>query len=233
MSRRNKLQKFSENLAFPNVYENFNIMDGRLFGEGGREVDMKGHWAEKAFGNDRPITLELACGRGEYSLGLARKYPDRNFIGVDIKGARIWKGAKTALEEDLKNVCFLRIRIEQLERFFDAEEISEIWITFPDPFLKKSKVNRRLTSPRFLKAYSQILQKGGRLHLKTDEPVLYEYTLEVLQEDPKCEILQACADIYSAPLPLAELEIKTWYERMHLREGKKIKYTQWKFEEEC
>ena len=150
MSRRNKLQKFAELLTFPNVYENFDPENPQLIGLNGMPVDRKGKWKKEHFKNDFPITLELACGRGEYSLGLGRMYPERNFIGVDIKGARIWKGARIALEENLTNVAFLRTRIEQIALFFDPEEIDEIWITFPDPFLRKSKANRRLTSCRFL-----------------------------------------------------------------------------------
>jgi tRNA (guanine-N7-)-methyltransferase len=224
MSRRNKLQKFAEILSFPNVYENFDSYPPRLVGLNGEEVNLKGQWQQQHFKNDHPITLELACGRGEYSLALARKYPERNFIGVDIKGARIWKGAKIALEENLPNVAFLRTRIELITAFFAPEEIASIWITFPDPFLRKSKRNRRLTSPNFLKHYRKLLKKDGLVHLKTDEPVLYDYTLEVLEEDEKCKILYSDSDIYSKPLPMEELEVKTYYEKMHLEKGKTIKY---------
>jgi tRNA (guanine-N7-)-methyltransferase len=231
MSRRNKLLKFSENLSLPNVYENFHVLDSKLLGAGGKEVDIRGRWAERAFGNSNPLTVELACGRGEYSLGLARRDPGRNFLGVDIKGARIWRGAKNALEEGLENVSFLRTRIEQLEKFFHPKEISEIWITFPDPFLKERKANRRLTSTRFQNIYRNLIGKDGVLHLKTDEPVLYEYTLDVLESNSMYEIRIANDDIYSGPLVSAELEIQTYYERMHLEAGKTIKYIQWVFRE--
>ena len=147
MAGRNKLQKFAENLTFPNVYESFDLTKPQLTGLHGAEVDLRGKWASEHFGNDHPITLELACGRGEYTLDLARQYPDRNFIGVDIKGARIWRGAKTALAEGLDNAAFLRTRIEAISHFFAPAEVDEIWITFPDPCLKKGKENRRLTAP--------------------------------------------------------------------------------------
>jgi tRNA (guanine-N7-)-methyltransferase len=225
MSRRNKLQKFAELLHFENVYENFDPRTTELIGPGGLPATIRGEWARQHFGNDRPITLELACGRGEYSLGLARRFPERNFIGVDIKGARIWKGASIALDEGLTNVAFLRTRIEQISRFFLPGEIAEIWITFPDPFLKSSKANRRLTAPGFLAEYQKILRPGGLIHLKTDSPELYAFTLEeALPEYPQAKLLYHDDDIYSKPLPMPELEIKTYYERMHLRDGKTIKY---------
>ena len=222
MSRRNKLQKFAELLAFPNVYENFGAE--LLSGSNGVMTDLRGQWAVRHFKNENPITLELACGRGEYTLGLARQYPNRNFIGVDVKGARIWKGAYTALQENLRNVAFLRTRIEQIARFFAPAEVSEIWITFPDPFLRPSKINRRLTSPFFLNEYRKILRLGGIVHLKTDEPNLYEFTLETLAADPKAVLLYHSADIYAAPPPFEELTLKTYYEKIHLEEGKTIKY---------
>ncbi|MEM0993190.1 MAG: tRNA (guanosine(46)-N7)-methyltransferase TrmB [Bacteroidota bacterium] len=222
MSKRNKLQKFSEIYAFPHVYENFNAKDPKLAGKDGEIVERKGQWAVKHFQNNNPITLELACGKGEYTLGLARRYPNRNFIGVDIKGARIWKGAKTALEEDLKNVAFLRTRIEQLHYFFEPAEVAEIWITFPDPFLKKE--NRRLTAPRFLEMYQQLLPSSGLLHLKTDSPDLYAFTLEVLQTVETFQLIYEANDIYSQALFTPELDIKTFYERMHLADQRTIKY---------
>lgn len=230
MSKRNKLQKFAELLTFPNVYENFDPRNPQLIGMGGMPVSLRGCWAEAHFKNDHPITLELACGRGEYTLGLARRYPGRNFIGVDIKGARIWKGAKIALEEGLENAAFLRTRIEQIALFFAPGEISEIWITFPDPFLKKGKANRRLTAPGFLKGYRQLLKEDGQVHLKTDSPQLYEFTLEVLAEEPGVSLSYQNNDIYAGPLPIPELELKTYYEKMHLEDGRKIKYVRFRFE---
>ena len=228
MSKRNKLQKFAELLALPNVYENFNPLEPKLYGLNGALVSMKGEWASKHFGNDQPITLELACGRGEYTLGLARQNPRRNFMGVDVKGARIWRGAKIALEEGLANAAFLRLRIEQLSRFFEAGEVSEIWITFPDPFLRNSKASRRLTAPRFLAEYKKVLAPGGLIHLKTYEPNFFSFTLEALAKYPGAEILHQDEDIYSKPLPIPELELKTYYERIHLQEGKAIKYVRFR-----
>lgn len=230
MSKRNKLQKFAELLSFPNVYENFNPKAPQLHGMNGVPVDLKGAWCSNHFGNDNPIVLELACGRGEYTLDMARSSPNRNFIGVDVKGARIWKGARMALEEELGNVAFLRTRIEQIGLFFAPGEVSEIWITFPDPFLSKSKSNRRLTAPRFLKAYREILRRDGLIHLKTDEPQLYAFTLQVLADFPQAKLLYHDDDIYAKALPMRELEIKTYYEKMHLEQGKKIKYIRFKLE---
>jgi len=224
MSKRNKLEKFAEVLSFPNTFENFNPEKPELLGKDGEPVDLRGKWQANYFGNSHPITLELACGRGEYTLELARAYPERNFIGVDIKGARIWKGARIALEEKLQNVAFLRTRIEQINHFFTPGEISEIWITFPDPFPRKSKANRRLTSPNFLKAYRTLLKKDGLVHLKTDADSLFEYTMEVLEADPQVNIVYVDDDIYAKPLAFSELAYKTYYERMHLEAGKTIKY---------
>ncbi len=228
MSKRNKLQKFVEVLSFPNVYENFDAKQPSLVGKNGEPIDLKGQWSEKHFGNQQPITLELACGKGHYTLGLARLYAKRNFIGVDVKGARIWKGAKIALEENIRNAAFLRTRIEQLHHFFEPNEIGEIWITFPDPFLRNSKSNRRLTSFRFLETYRNLLVPSGLVHLKTDSPALYAFTLEVLEEVETFELTYQNEDIYAEPLEIEELNIKTEYEGMHLAEGKTIKYIQLK-----
>ncbi len=224
MSTRNKLKKFAEILSFPNVFENFNVKDNVLTGKDGAQIDYTSGWNNFYFKNQNPIILELACGRGEYSLGLAKRYPQTNFIGVDIKGARIWQGAKIALEENLHNICFLRTRIEHISDFFKPGEIDEIWITFPDPFLKKSKANRRLTSGFFLERYRQILKPKGLVHLKTDSPELYEFTKEVISLDDKCKILYDNNDIYSKELDFPELDIKTYYEKSHLKDGRKIKY---------
>ncbi len=224
MSQRNKLQKFAEVLSFPNVFENFDASNPSLAGENGEPVELRGKWAEAHFKNNNPITLELACGKGDYAIGLAQSFPERNFIGVDIKGARIWRGAKTALELGLPNVAFLRTRIEQIALFFEEKEVDEIWITFPDPFLRNSKSNRRLTSPMFLKHYRKILKPGGFVHLKTDDPTLFDFTLEVLQEEKDVRIVYQDHDIYAKPLPMPELEIKTFYEKQHLAIGRTIKY---------
>ena len=224
MSKKNKLQKFAELLSFPNVYENFEAKNPVLTGMNGLPVERKGQWTKEHFGNDNPLILELACGRGEYAVGMGRLFSNRNFIGIDIKGARIWKGAGIALKAELHNVAFLRTRIELITHFFAPEEVSEIWITFPDPFLKKGKSNRRLTAPRFLDEYKKILKKDGIIHLKTDSPHLYEFTLEVLAEYKGVEIIHQDADIYSKPLPIPELDIKTYYEELHISGDDTIKY---------
>ncbi len=229
MARRNKLQKFAEVLSFPNVYENEDVKISTLIGKNGEIVQLRGVWCEKHFANAQPITLELACGGGEYSLGLGRVYPSRNFVGVDIKGARIWKGARVGLKESLHNVAFLRTRIEKITSFFAENEVDDIWITFPDPFLRESKENRRLTSPPFLTEYRKILKKDGTVHLKTDSPELYEFTLASIAADPSCTLLYQNSDIYgSLPLVMPELELKTAYEIMHLAAARTIKYIRFK-----
>lgn len=224
MATRNKLQKFAEISSFPNVYENFHHDTPQLIGVDGAEVELKGKWAEKHFENDKPITLELACGRGEYTLQLSEYFPNRNFIGVDVKGARIWKGAKIALAKEFNNAAFLRTRIEQITAFFEPNEVDEIWITFPDPFLKSGKENRRLTSARFLDSFRKILKPQGIVHLKTDSPELYEFTLEVMETYEHAELIIQQDDIYSKELVMHELNFKTYYEDMHLKDGRLIKY---------
>ncbi|MEZ4908353.1 MAG: tRNA (guanosine(46)-N7)-methyltransferase TrmB [Saprospiraceae bacterium] len=230
MSSRNKLQKFAENLSFTNVFENFDPKTNILVGENGMEVDFSEGWNNFYFKNQNPLILELACGRGEYSLALAEHNPETNYIGVDIKGARIWKGANNALDKGLSNIAFLRTKIENIQSFFNKAEVDEIWITFPDPFLKKSKANRRLTSPLFLERYRRILKKDGIIHLKTDSDELYEYTMDVLKNQPDIEFLYVNDDIYASDLDFWELEIKTYYEKQHLANEKKIKYIRFRFD---
>lgn len=224
MGRKNKLKRFAEVATFPNVFEIDPAQVSFLSNEEGLSKDLRGRWASNYFKNEHPVILELACGKGDYTLALARSHPSNNYIGVDIKGARIWKGAGTALEDGLQNVAFLRTRIEFIERFFAKEEVSAIWITFPDPF--EGKETRRLTSAPFLDRYRQILKKGGIVHLKTDSPLLYEFTLEVIHHDPACRVRYANPDIYSAPLNFPELDHKTYYEIKHLGIGRTIKYIQ-------
>lgn len=231
MASRNKLQKFAEIVSFPNVYENYDPKNPGLVGVDHEPVDLKGKWNSDHFKINNPITLELACGRGEYSIGLGEMYPSRNFIGVDVKGARIWKGAKIALEKELHNVAFLRTRIEQINLFFEKDEIDEIWITFPDPFLKDSKENRRLTSPNFLKRYREILKPGGVINLKTDSPELYTYTKEVLADRDDLITLYDNEDIYRSELEFPELELKTYYEKSHLEDGRLIKFIRFQFKD--
>lgn len=227
MGRKNKLRKFAEILTFPNVYECYDTQTPVLVGAGMQQVDLKGRWLEKHFKNDYPITLELACGGGEYTVGLAQRFPERNFIGVDVKGNRLWKGAKDALDLGLGNAAFLRTRIEIIEQFFAPAEVSEIWITFPDPFPRPSKENRRLTSPAFHERFRNILIPGGLMHLKHDDPGFYKFTLDTIAADPRCQLLYKNEDIYAGEMPYPELAIQTLYEGKHLAMGKTIKYLQY------
>ena len=180
--------------------------------------NMPGNW-KSFFGNGHPITLELACGKGEYSVGLGREYMDQNYIGIDIKGNRIYRGATTALAEGLNNVGFLRIQIGQITNYFAFAEVAQIWIIFPDPFLKKPK--NRLTHPRFLHLYQQILVPGATINLKTDSKELYDFTLETVEE-LGCTLHDNIADIYGKGLATGPLAIQTFYEKMHLAEGRTI-----------
>jgi len=229
MARRNKLGKFDDLLRYKNVLENFDHGDDSLTWEEGVQINPKGEWNTKIFAKNQPITLELACGKGEYTTGMAEMYPERNFIGIDIKGARIWKGASYANEKKLHNVAFLRTRIEFISKFFAAAEVEEIWITFADPFLKSRKSNRRLTSPVFLNHYKTILNKQGTVNLKTDSCVLYYFTKSVLLEQNDIETIYSNNDIYSKELDFQELEIKTFYEESHLKDGRKIKFLKFRF----
>lgn len=185
---------------------------------------MAGHWRDSYFRNNNPIVLELGCGRGEYTVGLARKYPEKNFIGVDIKGARMWAGAKEAETQGLKNVAFLRTNIEFITDFFAADEVDEIWITFCDPQMKKA--TKRLTSTYFMQRYQRMVKPGGRIHLKTDSPFLYTYTTEMLRLNPY-PVLANTDDLYAcAQYPDAQ-ELKTHYEKQWLDRGMSIKYIAW------
>lgn len=190
---------------------------------------IKGKWRSDFFKNDNPLTLELACGRGEYTIGLARLFPERNFIGVDIKGERIWKGSTIALEEHLHNVAFLRTQILLIENFFDVKEASEIWLTFPDPRPRKRDVKRRLTSPRFIEIFKRLLQPDGYLRLKTDNTQLYEYTLEQLDMRSDITDLAFTADVYHSPLEKECFGIETRYEQEFSQKGEKIKYLRFRF----
>lgn len=214
---KNKQMKFAELDTFENVLQyKPEIHEKQL-------EKLKGSWDTGYFKNRNPITLELACGKGDYALGLARKFPERNFIGIDVKGDRIWKGAKIALAEKLENVSFVRIQIEALTRIFGEEEIEEIWITFPDPFPKKRKSKKRLTSPRFLDIYRRILVPKGIIHLKTDEDGFYLFSLETLEKE-KATILENIKDIDVQGERAELLQIQTFYEKQHLAEGRTIKY---------
>lgn len=191
---------------------------------------MAGHWRERYFHNDRPIVLELGCGRGEYTVGMARRYPEKNFIGVDIKGARMWAGAKEAELDGLKNVAFLRTNIEFITSFFATGEVDEIWITFCDPQMKKA--TKRLTSTYFMQRYHQIMKEGGLIHLKTDSPFLYTYTMEMLRLNPYPIVAQT-DDLYAEKLDFNEnftdaRALQTHYEKQWLERGMKIKYIEWR-----
>lgn len=205
-----KLVRFAEVATFPNVLQ--------------LPKDMPGQWGA-FFKNDHPITLELACGKGEYSVGLGRMYPNRNFIGVDLKGVRIWKGAKIALTEGLQNIAFLRTPIDQIEEYFTKDEVDEIWLPFPDPQLRTSKAKKRLTHPKFLRKYQNILKHNGIIHLKTDSPSLYRFTKWVI-EIYELPLLQDSQDIHATGEVSPELNIKTHYEGLDIAKSNRIHYLQ-------
>ena len=212
---KNKLERFAENLTFDNLFQvGFEQLKNNDF-------FLKGKWREEYFKNDNPIVLELGCGKGEYTVGLGERYAERNFIGIDIKGARLWRGCKTAFENKMRNVAFLRCQIQMLEKLFDKDEVDEIWITFCDPQLKNE--NRRLTCPRFLERYAKVIKPDGILHLKTDSTELYEYTSEMLKQENHYIIFES-NDLYGTDFEDDVKEIQTFYEKMYLKEGKKIKY---------
>ncbi len=185
---------------------------------------MRGHWNRDYFHNDNPIVVELGCGKGEYAVGLASTTPDKNFIGIDIKGARMWTGAKRVRDLNLGNCAFLRTGIELLESFFAPGEVAEIWITFPDPQMKK--VNKRLTGTRFMELYRKVLVPGGQVHLKTDSPFLYTYTREMLRHNGITPAMDT-ADLYGGPLATVVPPIKTFYEQQWLDRGLSIKFLSW------
>lgn len=223
MGRKNKLKKFAEITKFNNVFEAFELGDGKLYKNFSEKIDLKGKWRKEYFRNKSSIVLELACGKGEYTNAMAGKFPDKNFVGVDIKGNRIWKGAVKAREDNLLNVAFLRTRIEYLDSYFESGEVNEIWITFPDPFVKPSKANRRLTSLYFLDKYKNITSKDARFYLKTDDTDLYNFTIATVQSHPEYRLVSKTSDVYSGEYSDI-LGIKTYYERKHLLKGKKIKF---------
>ena len=221
---KNKLRKFKDLESNPLVLQ---YPFGKL---ADTPFPLKGRWHSDFFHNDRPIVLELGCGKGEYTVGLARRYPDRNFIGIDIKGARMWTGATEAMRTGMTNVAFLRTSIELLSSFFASGEISEIWITFPDPQMKK--VNKRLTGTRMLTLYNSLLAPGGTIHLKTDSPFLYTYT-KMMAEYNGLDILTSSTDIYAEYEPGHPLvDIRTHYEQQWLDRGLTIKYLSFKLKED-
>ncbi len=216
MSKKNKLQHFAENETFDNMFQLSyeHLISG---------FKHRGNWNKDFFKNSNDITVELGCGKGEYTVGLAERYQDRNFIGVDIKGARIWRGLKNTEEGDLKNVAFIRSRINLVEYMFGPKEVSEIWITFPDPHPMTSKERRRLTSPRFIERYYKILKPGGIINLKTDNIIFFEYTLDIIRENGH-ELLFCTYDVYGEENHSVLTDIQTFYEKIWLKNGTKIKY---------
>jgi tRNA (guanine-N7-)-methyltransferase len=216
---KKKLQRFAEMETFGHVVQ---PSYDEVFR---KDYPLKGKWSQLFFKNNKPIILELGCGKGEYTVGLARKFTKINFIGVDIKGARMWSGAKTAVEENLHNVGFLRTRIDFISSFFAPGEIQEIWITFPDP--QPKKYYKRLTSTRFLGYYKNFLKPDGLIHLKTDNRALYLYTKNVIQVN-NLELMEATDNLYNSNMDHAVLSIKTFYEKQFLSEGKPIHYLKFK-----
>jgi tRNA (guanine-N7-)-methyltransferase len=212
---KNKLRKFEDMNSYPNVFQYpFGVLREKGF-------EMKGRWRELFFRNPNPIVLELGCGKGEYTVGLGKLFPGKNFVGVDIKGARMWSGAGQALADHLSNVAFLRTHIELINHFFAPGEVSEIWITFPDPQMKK--VNKRMTSARFMQLYREIMCDGGLIHLKTDSPFMFAYTCEMIKAN-RLPVLVRTEDLYQSRLADGILSIRTFYEQQWLDRGLNIKY---------
>jgi tRNA (guanine-N7-)-methyltransferase len=221
---KNKLFRFSEIQRMPHVIEQTEI-------ELGNVPNPKGGWNEKIFKRDAPIQLELACGKGEYSLFFSKYEPNRNYIGIDIKGNRIYIGARSVEEKAIANVAFFRSYINHIEQFFAKAEVADIWIVFPDPFLGKTKAKKRFTSPIYLKRFQQILQKNGAIHLKTDSDILWLYTLAVVKE-LKLRVLEQVDDVYKDAADNAVLTNKTFYEQSHLQKARTIRYIKFCLPEE-
>jgi tRNA (guanine-N7-)-methyltransferase len=211
---RKKIKRFEENKELKNIIES-----GKPLFE-----EIKGQWNEQYFTSSQPISLEIGCGNGEYTVGLAEKQLDRNFIGIDIKGDRLYVGSTQAIENGLDNVGFLRTSVHDLASFFGENEVEEIWITFPDPRPKDRDIKRRLTFPRFLNLYKQIMREGGYLKFKTDNTALFEYTLELFKSEFKVSNLEYTFDLYQSSLMSDHHGIKTKYERIWSEKGEKIKY---------
>lgn len=218
MGSKNKLKRFRENETFSNVVQptREEVVE--------KDFRLRGKWKKEFFKNENPLVLELGCGKGEYSVGLAEAFPEKNFLGIDIKGARFWRGAKTALEEDLPNVGFLRSQIELIDLLFDANEVDEIWITFPDPQIKYKRTKHRLTNSEFLQKYKKILKPGGVINLKTDSEFMHGYTLGLLHGEGH-EVLHANHDVYKNEYsPKEVIGIQTFYEKQYLEQGKRITF---------
>ena len=213
---KNKLKKFAELKTFDHVIE-------PPIDEPNKSFDLKGQWNKFFFKNENPIVLELGCGRGEYTVSLAQKFLKKNFIGIDVKGSRIWSGAKESQEKKLTNVGFLRTRIDLIQKYFSKNEIDEIWITFPDPQLKRSRLKKRLTHPKFLKLYNQILKPNSVIHLKTDNQFLHGFTLGVIAGEGH-QLIDSTNDLYASEVERDNLDIKTYYEKIFLSKGMPITY---------
>lgn len=214
---KNKLQRFEENLSFPNLFQpRYDDLLEKPF-------SLKGKWRTDFFKNDYPIVLELACGKGEYTVGLAKRHPNVNFVGIDRQGARVWRGCKTSNEENLTNVAFLRTQIQYINLLFAQNEVDEIWITFPDPQPKKTKIKKRLTAQNMLERYAKVLKPDGIMHLKTDSVFFADFTLEVIEENK--HLLQFCThDLYHDYPDMEVAGIQTFYEQIWLSQGLKIHY---------
>ena len=222
MGSKNKLKRFKENETFDNVFQ---PSREELVSEA---YSLKGNWNASVFKNDQPLVLELGCGKGEYSVGLAKKYPNRNFVGIDIKGARFWRGAKTAIEDNIPNVAFLRTQIELIDCAFGENEVDEIWITFPDPQIKYKRTKHRMTNEVFLSRYKKILKPDGVVHLKTDSEFMHGYTLGLLHGAGH-EILYANHNVYKQEgSPEEVTSIQTYYESQYLEQNKPITYIRFK-----
>ena len=223
MGSKNKLKRFKENEGFNNVFQpsREDLLNDKF--------NLRGNWNRLAFKNSNPIVVELGCGKGEYTVGLAKMFPEKNFIGIDIKGARFWKGAKTSLSEKINNVVFVRTQIELIENIFLMNEISEIWITFPDPQIKYKRTKHRLVNIDFLNRYKNILIKGGIINLKTDSDFLHGYLIGLIQGMGH-EIIYSNHDIYnSSGVPIEATAIQTYYESLYLAEGKPITYLKFRY----
>lgn len=222
MGSKNKLKRFRENETFGNVIQ---PTRDQLVNE---DFQYKGKWNQAVFKNENPLVLELGCGKGEYSIALAKRYPNKNFIGIDIKGARFWRGAKTAVEENIKNVMFLRTQIELIEYAFGEGEVDEIWITFPDPQIKYKRTKHRMTNSEFLQRYKKVLKPEGIIHLKTDSEFMHGYTLGLLHGEGH-EVLYANHNVYKQEgSPDEVTSIQTHYESLYLEKNKSITYIRFK-----
>lgn len=222
MGSKNKLKRFKENATFENVFQptREEVVND--------EFPLKGKWNKEFFKNDHPLVLELGCGKGEYSVGLANRYPEKNFIGIDIKGARFWRGAKTAVDNGMHNVAFLRTQIELIEKCFADGEVDEIWITFPDPQIKYKRTKHRMTNSEFLQRYKKILKKDGVMNLKTDSEFMHGYTLGLLHGQGH-EVIYANHNVYkNEGAPEVVTAIQTFYESQYLEQDKPITYIQFK-----